>query len=168
MKKLVLGFTGSRTGMNEFQMDAFCTRVELHLEHNDEIEFHHGDCTGADAQAHELMRGFILTLGASIKIIGHPGDLNRHRAFCEGFDIYKEPLDPLVRNRIIVDACKEIIATPNTKLEQRRSGTWSTIRYARHTHTKTYLITPYEAELLLNKKKKGAKSLFRRLSKELA
>jgi hypothetical protein len=160
MKKLVLGFTGSRTGMNDFQKDAFCSRIEKHLEKYDTIEFHHGDCTGADAEAHELIRGFILTIKAPIKIIIHPGDLNKHRAFSTDFDTLLEAKDPLIRNRDIVRASRELIAVPNTKLEQRRSGTWATIRFARNTSVKTYLIYPSETELCLNKKKSKMAALF--------
>jgi hypothetical protein len=51
------------------------------------------------------------------------------RAFCQG-DVVLTPRPYLVRNRHIVDASSVLIATPKGD-EELRSGTWSTVRYAR-------------------------------------
>jgi len=41
------------------------------------------------------------------------------------------PTPYLSRNRAIVDETEMLIATPAEFTEQQRSGTWSTVRYAR-------------------------------------
>ena len=46
-------------------------------------------------------------------------------------DEVKPPLPPLTRNRHIVDTSDGIIAAPAEAEEQRRGGTWSTVRFAR-------------------------------------
>ena len=52
------------------------------------------------------------------------------RAFCIG-TIVKEPQPYLQRNHNIVNECDMLVAFPSTSNEVLRSGTWSTIRYAK-------------------------------------
>ena len=87
-------------------------------------EFRHGDCVGADAEAHELITGLCPT------IIIHPCHISTMRAWCKAQTVLgiKAPLE---RNHDIVDAVDILIAAPYTNEEQLRSGTWATIRYAR-------------------------------------
>jgi predicted Rossmann fold nucleotide-binding protein DprA/Smf involved in DNA uptake len=52
------------------------------------------------------------------------------------------PLDPLVRNKVIVNISDVILATPFEDKEVMRSGTWSTIRYARKVGKTPIIILP--------------------------
>jgi hypothetical protein len=117
-----LGFTGTRTGMTDWQK----RRLRQFLRHFRPDEFHHGDCVGADAQAHKLVRETL----PDCTIVIHPGDIPNLRANCKG-DITLSVLPCLHRNTLIVSATDEMVAAPETDEEQQRSGTWATIRRAR-------------------------------------
>lgn len=113
-----IGFTGTQKGMTDAQQ----TMLEKVLAQFGRM--HHGDCIGADEQAHFIAK----RLGLRIHI--HPPEKNNKRAFCEGDEIYKcKPY--LVRNHAIVSATSCLIATPKSFEEELRSGTWATVRYAR-------------------------------------
>jgi hypothetical protein len=99
-------------------------RVRVTLSQLGVTELHHGDCVGADAEAHEIAR----TLGAVV--ISHPPDKDDRRAFC-GADEMLPPAPYLMRNRAIVDSVKVLVAAPASDHEVLRSGTWATVRYAR-------------------------------------
>lgn len=99
-------------------------------------EFHHGDCIGSDAQAHEIAQAF------GCKIVIHPPINPSKRAFCKGEITILEPRQYLDRNHDIVDACETLIATPKTSEEELRSGTWATIRYARKTGKNVIVLHP--------------------------
>lgn len=98
-------------------------------------ELHHGDCVGADSQMHDIarMNGWF--------IVVHPPDNPKLRAFREGDAIWR-PLPYLARNSEIVHVADVMLATPAQHEEQRRSGTWSTIRYARKIGTPLVIIWP--------------------------
>lgn len=101
--------------------------------------FHHGDCLGADTEAHDIA----LSLGYSI--IVHPPTNPALRANRRG--IINHPAKLYIeRNHDIVDGCEVLVATPKTNIERQRSGTWSTIRYARKTGKRYYIINPNEEE----------------------
>lgn len=117
-----IGFTGTREGLTGPQHLSL-RRVLSALLSSPADTFHHGDCIGADAQAHDTTRNV-----SHARIIGHPPDKSVIRAF-KGCDILRAELPYLVRNRNIVDATDEMVATPDGP-ERQRSGTWSTIRYA--------------------------------------
>lgn len=114
-----LGFTGSRTGMTWEQM---CEVFDI-LSRN-KGWLHHGDCVMSDHEAHGIAReaGWSITL--------HPPTDERQRAFCVG-DREWSAKPYLERNRDIVDATIGLIAAPAGFEEELRSGTWSTVRYAR-------------------------------------
>ena len=118
-----IGFTGSREGMSQNQKEQFV----LLMFQLRPTEFHHGDCEGADAQAHDIIREFF----PDVKIVVHPPISNYLRAFKEG-DIMMEPDDYIPRDERIVDSADYLIGAPKvTDHEERRSGSWYTIRYAR-------------------------------------
>jgi hypothetical protein len=98
--------------------------------------FHHGDCVGADAEADTLAKQTMRP------VIIHPPTNNRFRAFCTNARETREAQPYLQRNGAIVRECDVLIATPRTDAEQRRSGTWSTIRYARKLSKPILLISP--------------------------
>lgn len=127
-----LGFTGTQKGMTPAQKGQFVDHV-MQLEEDYRItQFRHGDCIGADAEAHQMIRDNL----DHVPIIGHPPTNESKRAFCE-FDLEMAPFPYLVHNKMIVNNSGFMIATPGEMAEQLRSGTWSTIRYAR-----TRLIRP--------------------------
>jgi len=128
-----VGFTGTQHGMTEFQFLAFANLIgELRPD-----QFHHGDCVGADAQAHNIVRGIL----SECKIVLHLPDDPRKRAFCSG-DRVRRGLPHLVRNRNIVLFSDVLIAAPRTREEELRSGTWSMIRFARKVGRKSHLLFP--------------------------
>ena len=126
-----LAFTGTQQGMTEAQRVRFrhmMTRIRPEW-------FHHGDCIGADAQAHDEMRPH-----AQIHI--HPCTIDTKRAYKTGSVRIEEPLPPLERNRVLVDVSEELIATPKEMAEELRSGTWATIRYARKQKKPVHICWP--------------------------
>ena len=122
-----IGFTGTRHGMSEYQKKEF---KNLMITKKCE-EFHHGMCVGSDEQAHLIVKEL------EIKVIGHPPTFKKFTANCK-CDIVKKAFDYLKRNKNIVDESDILIATPDTK-EKIRSGTWSTIRYARIQNKEIYI-----------------------------
>lgn len=98
-------------------------------------ELHHGDCIGADAEAHDIAYVCGLTT------VAHPPENPAKRAFKRANFINTE-LPYLDRNKRIVNRTCELIATPGEFKEQVRSGTWSTIRYARKLGRKITIIFP--------------------------
>jgi hypothetical protein len=126
-----IGFTGTRQGMTPYQK----SRV-LYLFHLYGLtEFHHGDCVGADAEAHVIAEGII----GCERIVIHPPKISDLRAFCDAAKILPTK-DYTKRNRDIVDSVDIMIATPKSRKEQQRGlGTWSTIRYSENCMTGGYL-----------------------------
>ena len=132
---MILGFTGTRNGMSETQKQS----VERILDRFLPTEAHHGDCIGADSEFHDMC------VLRDIRIIVHPPDDKRHRAFVTNYaeKTRRLPTAPyLERNRNIVDACDMLIACPKSEQEELRSGTWATIRYARKTGKNVFVVNP--------------------------
>lgn len=116
-----VGFTGTQRGMTRTQR----FHVEEMILQMLVGSAHHGDCVGADAQFHDIVRR------AGWFVVGHPPIDPKKRAYC-AFDEVRDPLDYLVRNEAIVDASDIVIATPAQDAEQvRGSGTWWTVRCTR-------------------------------------
>lgn len=134
MDDLHIGFTGSRFGMAYAQREAVRDLLAV-LRKERRNTFHHGDCVGADAEAHDLVRGVW-----AVEI--HPSSISTRRAFCRGAWRVYPVKPPLERNKDIVDACSILIATPGTSTEVQRSGTWATVRYARKQGKEIYIVWP--------------------------
>lgn len=128
MSGIHVGFTGTRRGMTEAQKH---TVTDL-LRGADWLD--HGDCVGSDVDAHEIARGL------GIQVCIHPPISERFRAHCVG-DFVHIPLDYIWRNRRIVMDTWWLIATPE-RPEERRSGTWSTVRYARRIGRRVVVVMP--------------------------
>lgn len=126
-----IGFTGTRHGMTPAQEQAL--RGMLAARHG--ATLHHGDCIGADAQAHEVAS----LLGRSVTI--HPPKEAAMRAWKASPDI-RAPKAYLTRNKDIVRETEFLIAAPAETEEQMRSGTWSTVRFARRLGKPVFLILP--------------------------
>lgn len=132
-----LGFTGTREGMRYFQLKEFKSVMKDFCKRNLTTDkfFHHGDCVGADAQAHKVA----MDLGFTVII--HPPTDTKFRAYSVG-DSILPPEDYLARNRAIVDASHLVIGAPKSSAEELRSGTWMTIRYARDKEKLYRIINP--------------------------
>lgn len=132
-----VGFTGTQQGMTDFQIGLFYKRI-INLNPK---EFHHGQCIGADIEAHNIIN---YILGKSCDIIIHPPLIEIKKAkITEPFNGKTLQADNyLTRNKSIVDSTDILIATPKEVIEQVRSGTWSTIRYARKKKKRIIIIYP--------------------------
>lgn len=131
---MIVGFTGTQRGMNRSQRDGL--HRLLTSWHSAGDVFRHGDCTGADAEAHDIAKecGYIVVI--------HPPIKEFKRAFCQGADLVLTPKEYLERNHDIVDACDVLLAAPGENKEQLRSGTWATMRYAKKNSRKTLTFMP--------------------------
>lgn len=133
-----IGFTGTQIGMTDEQKQVFRSMMLSYIFNQGsphKIEFHHGDCIGADDQAHEIVKEL------DCKIIIHPSNNEIKRAWNTGTYV-NVPLPPLKRNRHIVNETQFIIATPKEDHEELRSGTWATIRYATSKHRVVWMVWP--------------------------
>lgn len=130
-----IGFTGTRDGMTEAQK---VTVKKILKGFRDAYpEFHHGDCVGADADAHEIAEKL------RYHIVIHPPTNNSLRAYCKGEDVSLLDLKPyLVRNKDIVKDTETLIATPNGFKEKQQSGTWSTVRFAQKQNKFILIVWP--------------------------
>lgn len=135
-----LGFSGSRRGMSSLQKQAF-QKVVNDLQVAKGIgKFHHGDCVGADAEAHAFVRN------RGIFIIVHPPENATNRAYCVGNEV-RPSYDYSTRNRHIVEETDRLIATPlMTEHEQRQSGfgsgTWHAVNFARRCGKQVMVLLP--------------------------
>lgn len=128
-----IGFTGTQLGMQPNQLQSF---LEI-LNNFDELHIlHHGDCRGADEQAHNEVK----KLGWDV--ILHPPVNSNKRAFCQSAFSIRAVKDYIARNHDIVDNSVLLLATPATVEEVLRSGTWATIRYANVKGVEFIIIDP--------------------------
>ena len=141
MKSLKVGFTGTQEGATLKQVTALSKFFVKYLVN----EFHHGDCIGADAHAHSIACSW-----NTKNIIIHPPIKTVKRAYCDKlYTVNKQtaimilsPKDYLARNKDIVNDTDVLIACPKTLTEEQRSGTWSTVRYARKMGKKVIILEP--------------------------
>ena len=95
------------------------------------VRFHHGACIGSDEQAARIAKDL------GYYIVAHPGYNPRnpegrmYRSNFVGNDEVREEKPFIARDHDIVDETDHMIATPISEIEEVRSGTWSTIRFAR-------------------------------------
>jgi hypothetical protein len=137
------GFTGTREGMTDFQREAFQRFIrEVLVVPASFEEFHHGCCVGADVDAVLLLDAMGVRT-PDLKIIGHPPTDGKlvSKAACSRSDVLCDPEPYLDRNKSIVNACDMLIACPKGP-EEQRSGTWSTIRYAKKNNVGMVIIYP--------------------------
>jgi hypothetical protein len=127
-----IGFTGTREGMSQQQKEEFVLKLfELQP-----TEFHHGDCEGADAEAHDIVREFF----PNAKIHVHP-PIYTNRQACKDGDVHYDPDHYIPRDQKIVEMTEYLIGAPIRDEEERRSGTWTTIRYARKLCRDNFILT---------------------------
>ena len=129
---MIVGFTGTQKGMTADQKKTF----RYFITHWEIDEFHHGDCIGADADAHKIVRKI-----STAPVHLHPPVKRVKRAFCEADKTY--PSDEyLTRNRHIVKCSDLLIAAPDGFEEKRKSGTWYTVRQAEKCGVPVLIIWP--------------------------
>lgn len=126
------GFTGTRRGMTDAQKAALRELLRSGTGH-----FHHGDCVGADSEAHDIADQ------CGYAIILHPPSNYKDRAWREVPAHMMRPEKPyMARNQDIVLNTGALIAAPAEHDEQPRGGTWSTVRFARKSGKTVILILP--------------------------
>jgi hypothetical protein len=166
---MILGFTGTLRGMTAEQK----TVAELRIAGLRPSVFIHGGASGADTDAHHIVVHRLPpnSLPHTIEIYPEDSPLRRrhrywqrpeHRiaAKASGRDfIVHEAGKPLARNLIIVQRCDHLLATPDSREEKLRSGTWATIRYARKAGKPHTIIWP-DGEISLALQRKSANMLF--------
>jgi len=126
----VIGFTGTQYGMTDDQKQMFRQLLTI----IEGCDFHHGDCLGADEEAAAIAKEL------NYHIIGHPPIKQYKRAFFTSDEEWSQK-DYLDRNKDIVNESEVLIAAPKGP-EELRSGTWSTVRYARKMSKKILIINP--------------------------
>lgn len=134
--KLQIGFTGTKNGMTSRQRELIRNKL-LNLKFEGFQYVHHGDCIGADAQFHEI------ALSIGFHVVIHPPSNPRLRAHLH--DAYTQILpvkEYLQRNHDIVNASSIMLATPKGDIEEIRSGTWATVRYARKNKKEIHIFYP--------------------------
>ena len=141
-----LGFFGTQDGMTDEQKDTFLKLAKKVKAKYGFVEFHHGDCIGADDDAHTLINENKLTDAIHI----HPPRNEEIRAFLKDkpdnsrsikIKLYDER--PYIeRNHDIVDVCEIMVAAPKEFKEQSESDTWATIRYSKMKKRRTITIYP--------------------------
>ena len=127
-----IGFTGTRDGMTEQQKDTLRALLPVT---DQSVCLHHGDCVGADAEAHDIAKAM------GCRIITHPPIDEALRAF-KAADECRKPKSYLARNKDIVYESDHLIAAPKNYGEQRSGGTWWTVRFARGRKKRVYIIRP--------------------------
>lgn len=138
-----VGFTGSREGMTADQMVELRKRLSKGPGGTDWkmfSEFHHGDCVGADEQAHDMMRVLRTRYWPlRVDIVIHPPLEDRgFRAHCDAEMDPRELMSVkvlpaknfLARDRDIVNDTDLLIGCPLGYDFRGKGGTSYTIRYA--------------------------------------
>lgn len=125
-----LGFTGTRHGLSGDQREGLVEYVRKLAPH----KAAHGDCVGADAEFHQILREF----APNCEIHIWPSTFDKMRAFCEG-DVMYEPGRALERDKYIVKFSNYFVGCPPTDFEVQRSGSWATLRMARNRLNKKLL-----------------------------
>lgn len=127
----IVAFTGTQIGMTKAQKKAFKSLLQAMKPK----VFIHGDCIGADAEAHDIAE----ELGLEIWI--RPCFISQKRAYKKG-KLLADPEDPIARNHKMVDESHALIGCPKSEQQELRSGTWSTIRYAKKCGSLRWLVHP--------------------------
>lgn len=136
---MILGFTGTQIGLTPVQMDAL--RAQLEAFGPGLTHVAHGDCVGADADFDRL----VCMLPHRPWRFIHPCDIESKRARCglwrpQHSSVYPVR-PPLERNLHIIKQSTSMLACPKGP-EERRSGTWATVRAAVKEGKEVLIIMP--------------------------
>jgi hypothetical protein len=129
MKVKSIGFTGTRNGMTAAQFDTLTRLLNAMLDGrpHKSVQFHHGDCIGADEQAASA------AWGRNAFIVCHPPEDEKLRAFSPYIHETRERKSHLASNRDIVNECDVLIGTPPYQAiiaKETKGGTAYTVNYA--------------------------------------
>jgi hypothetical protein len=136
-----LGFTGTRQQPTDAQLRAF---IRLLVELKPTV-FHHGDCVGADAYAHGLVRKAC----PDCRIIVHPPVEPNLRYYAAGDEVLA-PKTYFARNRDIVDASECVVGMPAYDCERfadGKGGTYYTLAYAEKSLDKRIIVVLPDGKL---------------------
>jgi len=135
---IYIGWTGTRAGLTKDQIYQLGNMICDFALHPDSDHYGawglHGDCIGGDADFDAVCKSH------NVKTRCRPCLIENQRAFVAV--PLAEPERPLDRNKKIVDDSSVMIAGPKSSFEERRGGTWSTIRYARKQNKRLFIIYP--------------------------
>lgn len=134
-----LAVTGSRHTLLLPQKVAAARLMEEAVREERFTHLHMGDCSGGDE--------FLTIMWARYKdpfksVIVHPPEDPKLRIYWPSFLAIRDPKPYLERNLDMVTDSECLIAAPGQMSESLRSGTWSTIRYARQKKIPIYIIQP--------------------------
>jgi hypothetical protein len=130
-KKLTACFTGTRKGMTDRQkVEVERLFVELGVS-----TVYHGVAVGSDEEAS------LIAQRLGIRTRGFPSNKDEDRSRVAHSDAIEAPGEPLQRNKAMVTRAHLVIACPDGP-ERQRSGTWSTIRFAKKEGKKLYVVEP--------------------------
>jgi hypothetical protein len=134
-----VGFTGTQAGTTTDQLVAVSVLLLRLRKEKKAEELHHGLCIGSDEQVAPVAaeQGYRTTAHP-----GHhpksPGSHAKRSAYAGDHEV--RPAKPfLERNEDLVDETDCLVATPKGP-EERRSGTWATIRYAKRTKKPVFVV----------------------------
>lgn len=136
----IIGFTGTRHGTTKAQLECLSERLANESCCGDDIELRHGCCIGADEELSEIAAESFPWMAQ----VGYPSNLDGFNSVkaiqrCKRTFPAKPPLD---RNHDVVDGAAILYACPQGMSEERRSGTWATVRYARKKGIEVCIIWP--------------------------
>lgn len=100
-----------------------------------------GCAQGADEEFYHIVR----RLAPTVLMEFYPCEFTRLRwamRACRSEEIVHPVRPPLERNRTMVDASTYLVAGVKHYVEQQRSGTWATVRYARKRQVPYLLVYP--------------------------
>lgn len=123
-----IGITATRDGLTGPQLRTIIEKIlGLRATSTEGVALHQGCCDGGDEQI------TIVAASLGIPIVAYPPtDKKLFSTLAYELSRTVMPEGPyLERNGRIVNACDMLIGAPKQKYEELRSGTWSTIRYAR-------------------------------------
>ncbi len=123
---MILGFTGTREGMNDSQKDHLREFLSAYASEIETVV--HGDCVGADTEFHALVREVLPEARIELRpgISGRDGSA-KTRAYNKG-DHLHDSMPYAQRDRAIVDQCTYLIGAPLDTAAS--SGSMRTLRYA--------------------------------------
>lgn len=131
-----VGFSGTRHGMTFEQAASMLRLLTLWRLEEGAQAFHHGDCVGADAEAHR----HAISLGYDVVV--HPPIDGHARAWCIGDGVtYRAPGHYLARNRAIALSTDRLLAAPRTHVPGK-GGTWYTVNFALGCERPVWLVLP--------------------------
>lgn len=130
-----VGVTATRYGLTAPQVLTAADRLMAWRDQRGARELHHGDCIGGDEEVAEIARDL------GYRLVCHPPASRRFRAFVKS-DEYRPPAPYLTRNHNVVDTVHGMLALPSGDVEQLRSGTWATVRYARKVGRPLVVVSP--------------------------